>query len=176
MASKTLMRSLMTAGVTVSLALVIASCSSGDDGAENPAGIDTDEAEAILEDAMSDPEESYAEVTFQGSTVRYEGEGDFACFLTDDGGSMGSVDFNGVNADGDTVMVDWSGDSPDSAIVSLELADGTQWDTPIGASDAVKAEITEPSAEITAEVSSFNDADVGREYEQFSATVVCPSR
>lgn len=155
---------------SVVAALIVTGCTSGDDEPAGPLDLDTGAAEDIAQDAVSDPEETYAEITFQGQTTRFAGDGAFACFLTEDGGSMGAVDFSGVSADGDEVNIGWAGDSPDSGIVSLDTTDGTEWTTPL-AGGGVTAAISGDTAEVTAELASFTS---GAELEPFAATVVCP--
>lgn len=153
-------------------ALMLSACSAGDEGSDSPAGFDTDEVEAQIEDQVADPGESYAEITFRGATVRYDAVESFGCYLTEDGGSMGALDFTGVAEDGSEVTLGWAGDTPElSSMASIEFADGTEWTTPF----------TEPEFDIsvtdtTAELSTvLVPAGAAGDSEAMTASVVCNS-
>lgn len=165
-------RRLPHAMVAAAALVLVSGCSSSSDEPDGPLDIDlnNEELEDAVADEVSEPELSYAEVTFLGSSMRFQAEDEFGCFMTEDGGSMGSVDFTGFSAAGDRVMVDWAGDSVDSAIVSVDLADGTEWTTPF-VEGGVSAEISGDTAEVTAGLVSLTSGD---DSEPFSATVVCP--
>lgn len=148
--------------------LLLAACGGDDlpdaapDGAEevldqadelaDGAGDIAEDAQEQLDDAGVDTDVGgYAEVQFQGETLRVEAaEGMLSCFITEDGGSDGAISFEGSDEAGNVVTVDWAGDTPDlSGMVNVELADGSEWTTPLAA-PAMDVTITGGSAVVSA--------------------------
>lgn len=101
-----------------------------------------DDAEQIAEDATeqledagvdTDAQDAYADLTFQGETLRIPADESFGCFLTEDGGSQGAIDFSGTDDAGTELEVSWAGDTPEaSSRISIVFADGGEWITPAG--------------------------------------------
>jgi|GEM_PF-4406513 len=110
-----------------------------------------DDAEEIAEDAQEQLDDAgvdteaggYAEVVFQGETLRLEADEQFGCFITADGGSDGAVNFSGRDEAGNEVSLGWAGDTPElSTGVRLTLADGSDWTTPAGAGGDLQVTIS----------------------------------
>ena len=116
-----------------------------------------DEAQETLDDAGVDTEAGgSAEVQFLGETYAMTADESFGCFLTADGGSQGTVNFDGEDEQGNRLMIDWAGDSPDTAVISFEFADGTEWTTPFDGAD-VDVTLTPPSAVVATTLVSLTD-------------------
>lgn len=124
----------------------------------------TEDAAEQLEDAGvdTDSQDAYAEVVFEGETLRIPADDSFGCFLAEDGGSDGALDFTGSDEAGNEISVGWAGDTPEaSSLISLTLADGSEWrtDAPLDVtiSGSTSAEV---SATLTSLDGSGSEADI----------------
>lgn len=135
------LRSLRPRVVLPLLCLALVACS-----ADEPAGTDTG-------GTVADARHS-AEVQFMGETYQMTADGSFGCFLSGDGGSQGGISFDGEDDQGNRLVLDWAGDSPDATVVDLELADGTEWTF-----DGTQLDVTltPPSAVVSAPLLSIAD-------------------
>jgi len=136
--------------IAMAAALLLMACGGDDEGADAAADTATDaqdladEAEEMADDAEdladdaaeqledagvdADSQEAYADLTFQGETLRIPADENFGCFLTEDGGSDGAVDFSGTDDAGTELEVSWAGDTPEeSSRISITYADGGEW-------------------------------------------------
>lgn len=103
----------------LSLAMVLGACGGNESGDSASSTGNGNAAPAGEPSAMVQLGEQ--EIVFNGGR----------CFLTEDGGSDGAIDLtDALSANGDDLSVDWAGDSPSSARLSIEMADGTEYTTP----------------------------------------------
>jgi ABC-type glycerol-3-phosphate transport system substrate-binding protein len=154
-----------TRTLLVAALLALAACGGGESTTTDDAGGDVvqdvgevaDAAQEQLDDAgVSTDQPGTAVVTFMGETLDFTAVESFGCFIIEDGGSQGAVDFEGTSSDGAEVVIDWAGDSPDSASASLTTADGTEWTTPF-IDPVVDVTVTGTSAEVSATLLSLAD-------------------
>ena len=135
-------------------ALLLTACGGGDAGSE-ASGEDApdlpEDADELVEDAdeladdiddiaedaeqqldaagiETDTSDAYAEVDFQGETLRIPADPSFGCLILEDGGSDGVVDFDGTDDAGNELVLSWTGeDEPVFFLLDLTLADGSEW-------------------------------------------------
>lgn len=138
-----------TRAVLAAAVLVLAGCG-GEDPAADAGAAATDAGDAAeevaddLEDVAEDAQDTLdeagidpdaggvAEVEFRGETYTIDAAERFGCFIIEDGGSQGAVDFDGSDAAGNAVTIGWAGDSLDSSFLEFVAADGTEYQLPIG--------------------------------------------
>lgn len=156
--------------VALAAALLLTACG-GDAGTSDDAQEMAEDAGQLAEDAAgqledagvdTDSQDAYAEVVFEGETLRIPADESFGCFLTDDGGSDGALVFAGSDEAGNEISVGWAGDTPEeSSLISLMLADGSEWRTDaaldVTFSGSTSAEV---SATLTALDGSGAEADI----------------
>lgn len=170
-------------GLLLAASLLLSAC--GDDAAApDPAADDVgsvaDQAADVLEDADVDVQaEGTATVEFMGETFELTADEQFGCFLTEDGGSDGAVDFTATDDatveqnGGRALGVDWAGDSPDSAMIVLTTVDGREWTGPTEPG-GVDATVAGSTADVRATVSAF-DGDSGRDEAELTVRITCGS-
>lgn len=171
-----------TFAAVAAAALLLTACGSDDTIADGDSadvgdiGEVADEAAEILEEEGVDTDGGPATATLDldGETYEFVNEEPFGCFLSEDGGSMGAIDFTAELDDGTEFAVEWAGDTPElSSRLELTFPDGNSgWNLGFdGGFDTV--EITDPNATVVGTVTRFG-VDASGEQAEATVELSCP--
>lgn len=126
------------------------------DDADDQADDEAPASEEPADEPGADGAPGTAEVLFQGTTYQMTAERSLDCFVRGGGDAQGGVSFEGADDEGNRLAVDWAADTPDAAVATLELADGSEWTSPF-TEVQFDVTVTPPSAVLTTSLVSLTD-------------------
>ena len=110
-----------------------------------------------------------AQVEFMGETHTLDAAEQFGCFIVEDGGSEGAVNFDGSDDAGNELYVEWAGDSTEFGRIDFTATDGTGWTTLFGTE--LEVIIDGSSAEVSSTMVRETGGDATE--EQLTASLAC---